>query len=235
MESTLQNFLSKYADSPICLVTSGGTSVPLEKNTVRSIENFSTGQRGASSCEHYLAQGVKVIFFYRKGSKRPFKQRVNLDEVMNSQADDHTVHNQQLAQQIQQFQKYENSCIEIPFVTVQDYLSGLEMICKAMSNLGGRSMIYLAAAVSDFYIPEPTEHKIQSRDHQTLQIELQPVPKLLGSLKVWLPKSLIVSFKLETDSDILIKKAQMAITNYHVDVVIANLLQTCRDECLIVT
>jgi len=65
MESTLEKFLSKYADSPICLVTSGGTSVPLEKNTVRSLENFSTGQRGASSCEHYLAQGVKVIFFHR--------------------------------------------------------------------------------------------------------------------------------------------------------------------------
>lgn len=33
------------------LVTSGGTSVPLEKNTVRSIENFSTGKRGAASAE----------------------------------------------------------------------------------------------------------------------------------------------------------------------------------------
>ena len=27
----------------VILITSGGTSVPLEKNTVRSIENFSTG------------------------------------------------------------------------------------------------------------------------------------------------------------------------------------------------
>jgi hypothetical protein len=36
-------------------------------------------------------QGVKVIFFYRKGSKRPFQWRIDLDEVMSSQADDHTI------------------------------------------------------------------------------------------------------------------------------------------------
>ncbi len=31
----------------VVLLSSGGTSVPLERNTVRSIENFSTGTRGA--------------------------------------------------------------------------------------------------------------------------------------------------------------------------------------------
>ena len=35
----------------VVLITSGGTAVPLEKNTVRSIENFSTGGRGAISAE----------------------------------------------------------------------------------------------------------------------------------------------------------------------------------------
>ena len=39
---------------PIILVTSGGTSVPLELNTVRSIENFSTGTRGARSAEFFI-------------------------------------------------------------------------------------------------------------------------------------------------------------------------------------
>ena len=50
---------------PIILVTSGGTSVPLELNTVRSIENFSTGTRGARSAEFFLKEGHPVIFFYR--------------------------------------------------------------------------------------------------------------------------------------------------------------------------
>jgi phosphopantothenate-cysteine ligase len=37
-------------DRIVC-ITSGGTSIPLEKNTVRSVENFSAGQRGANSAE----------------------------------------------------------------------------------------------------------------------------------------------------------------------------------------
>ena len=35
----------------VVFITSGGTSVPLEKNTVRSIDNFATGGRGAMSAE----------------------------------------------------------------------------------------------------------------------------------------------------------------------------------------
>jgi len=38
-------------EKKIVCITSGGTSVPMEKNTVRSIENFSSGERGAKSAE----------------------------------------------------------------------------------------------------------------------------------------------------------------------------------------
>jgi phosphopantothenate-cysteine ligase len=36
---------------PIVLVTSGGTTVPLEHNTVRFVDNFSAGTRGSTSVE----------------------------------------------------------------------------------------------------------------------------------------------------------------------------------------
>lgn len=50
--STTKTFLNKFRSGPgVVLVTSGGTSVSLEKNSVRTIENFSTGRRGASSAE----------------------------------------------------------------------------------------------------------------------------------------------------------------------------------------
>ena len=39
------------SDVPIVLITSGGTTVPLELNTVRFIDNFSSGERGAVSAE----------------------------------------------------------------------------------------------------------------------------------------------------------------------------------------
>lgn len=47
------------------LFQSGGTTVPLEHITVRFVDNFSAGIRGASSTEYFLAAGYAVIFIYR--------------------------------------------------------------------------------------------------------------------------------------------------------------------------
>ncbi|CAI7870483.1 unnamed protein product, partial [Closterium sp. NIES-54] len=50
----------------VTCVTSGGTTVPLERRCVRFIDNFSAGNRGAASCEHFLAHGYSVIFLHRR-------------------------------------------------------------------------------------------------------------------------------------------------------------------------
>lgn len=42
---------------PVVVVTSGGTTVPLERNCVRFIDNFSKGTRGALSAEQFLQVG----------------------------------------------------------------------------------------------------------------------------------------------------------------------------------
>lgn len=65
-------FLEKDVSSPIVCVTSGGTKVPLERNMVRFIDNFSTGERGALSAESFIACGYRVIFLHRLGSIYPF-------------------------------------------------------------------------------------------------------------------------------------------------------------------
>jgi phosphopantothenate-cysteine ligase len=124
-----------------------------------------------------------------------------------------------------------NRIFSIPFESVVDYLEVLEYISKQVNALGERVMFYLAAAVSDFYIPmaKMVEHKIQSSSGNLL-LDLDPVPKMLSVLrKDWAPKSFIVSFKLETDEELVIHKAKRAIINYNVDVVIANQLHTRRD------
>lgn len=74
LEKELQSFISYHsADQvPIVCVTSGGTIVPLEKNMVRFIDNFSGGERGATSAECFLSLGYVVIFLHRVGSKVPF-------------------------------------------------------------------------------------------------------------------------------------------------------------------
>lgn len=44
----------EFAGRPIVCVTSGGTTVPLERRCIRFIDNFSGGTRGALSVEEFL-------------------------------------------------------------------------------------------------------------------------------------------------------------------------------------
>ena len=68
------SFVSKHSEAGrrIAVVTSGGTTVPLEHKTVRFIDNFSTGTRGALCCENLIGKGYAVIFLHRRGSAFPF-------------------------------------------------------------------------------------------------------------------------------------------------------------------
>ena len=81
MES-VDKFISDVISSKkkVVVVTSGGTSVPLEKNTVRSIENFSTGIRGARSAEYFLKHDYYTIFLTRIDSAQPFENHIDFSE-----------------------------------------------------------------------------------------------------------------------------------------------------------
>ena len=48
--------------------------------------------------------------------------------------------------------KQENTLHVVPFTTVFDYLFYLRELSVLLEPLGSRAMVYLAAAVSDFYI-----------------------------------------------------------------------------------
>jgi len=52
----------------IALITSGGTIVPLEKNTVRYLDNFSGGGRGSASAEYFIG----LLLSFRFGIFRKF-------------------------------------------------------------------------------------------------------------------------------------------------------------------
>lgn len=73
------------------------------------------------------------------------------------------------------------------------------------------------------------QHKIQSSGGD-LVLQLNPVPKLLGTLtREWAPNAFCTSFKLETDDSLLERKAAGALHKYSVDLVIANMLQVMND------
>lgn len=249
----------------IVLVTSGGTTVPLENNTVRFIDNFSAGTRGASSAEQFLANGYSVIFLHREFSLTPFNR--TFQKKSGLEFLDYMDENGQIKSEfITQFKthkslydKYlnkERTLLLLPFTTVNQYLWSLKSIGKLLNNKG--CLFYLAAAVSDFFVPysKLPKHKIQSRDYGfdskegeskeansastssdgKLIVNLDPVPKFLSRLvNSWATHAMIVSFKLETDQSILIHKAQYALNRYQHQLVIGNLLQTRNKEVVFVT
>lgn len=60
---------------------------------------------------------------------------------------------------------------------------------------------------------------------KSLVIDLDPVPKFLKNLvEGWSPQGMIVSFKLETDPEILVLKAKYSLDRYQHHLVIGNLL-----------
>ncbi|NWV99504.1 PPCS ligase, partial [Machaerirhynchus nigripectus] len=127
--------------------------------------------------------------------------------------------------------------LAIEFTGLAEYLALLRAAARALAPLGSSVMFYLAAAVSDFYIPasEMPEHKIQSSEGP-LQITMKMVPKMLSPLvRDWAPEAFVISFKLETDPQILLDKSQQALEKYRHQVVVANVLESRRTSVIIVT
>nr|XP_019701477.1 phosphopantothenate--cysteine ligase 2 isoform X1 [Elaeis guineensis] len=240
--------LSSENGSPVRVVcvTSGGTTVPLEQRCVRYIDNFSSGHRGAASTEYFVKAGYAVIFVYRRGSCQPYCRYLPQDSFLEffDLTEDSTIqvcqsHATMVKKAIRDYRKAveEGLLLKIPFTTIFEYLQILQMVAKSMSWTATRGMFYLAAAVSDFYVPweSMAEHKIQSAAGP-LDMRLTQVPKMLSVLrKEWAPSAFCISFKLETDPGILLQKADMAMRKYGMHVVVANELATYKEEVIIVT
>lgn len=62
--------------------------------------------------------------------------------------------------------KDDNLLLVLPFTTVTEYMFELRALAHIMKPLGANALFYLAAAVSDFFIPRDrmVEHKIQSSE-----------------------------------------------------------------------
>ncbi|KAL0352323.1 UNVERIFIED_CONTAM: Phosphopantothenate--cysteine ligase 2 [Sesamum calycinum] len=172
----------------VVCVTSGGTTVPLEQRCVRYIDNFSSGHRGAASTEYFLKAGYAVVFLYRKGTCQPYCSSLPDDPLLE-------------CFEVTSESNITGTLLKLPFTTIFEYLQILKFIALSMRSLGPNAMFYLAAAVSDFYVPWESMalHKIQSASGP-LDIRLAQVPKMLPVLrKDWAPMAFCISFKNITE------------------------------------
>lgn len=133
----------------------------------------SKGTRGATSAEYFLKAGYAVVFMHRQFSLQPFSRHyshsthpfldfLDLDpsESSHAQSSDSYIkvkasERTQLTQVLTTYKAVQKAGTlhSLTFVTVNDYLWLLRAISQEMSVLGRESMYYLAAAVSDFFLP----------------------------------------------------------------------------------
>ncbi|KAK3839681.1 MAG: DNA/pantothenate metabolism flavoprotein [Linnemannia gamsii] len=231
----------------VVLVTSGGTTVPLETQTVRFIDNFSAGTRGATSAEFFLEEGYAVIFMHRQFSLQPYSRHYSHTRncfLEFMEADDDGIHVmpayvEKMKTVLAKYRATQKAgtLLTLDFVTVNDYLFLLREAAQIISKMDVNAMYYLAAAVSDFFIPadKMSEHKIQSGDG-LLNLSMDQVPKILKPLvNDWTPKAFIVSFKLETDEALLPIKSRQALKRYGHQIVIGNILTTRKRVVKMIT
>lgn len=208
-QAKLQDFVGSALrrNLGLVLVTSGGTTAPLERSCVRFIDNFSTGTRGAISTEFFLRHTTPgdqyaIIFLHRKGSVRPFTRQLDLDKLVETcdMGEDGKVvlSDEKTGIALRDLLSVKDRLFSIPFVSLKDYLVTLRSLSTSIQRFGKSAILFLAAAVSDFHVPYadlPT-HKIQSGSGDLI-LKLQQVPKLLGVIsQVWAPDAFIVSFKV---------------------------------------
>ncbi|KAK6054336.1 DNA / pantothenate metabolism flavoprotein [Cooperia oncophora] len=100
---------------------------------------------------------------------------------------------------------YKDRILYVPFSTLESYFFYLDEISRQLVPLKSRALLYLAAAVSDFYIEEE---------------------KIANATKF--------NRTIETDDSILISKARGALEKYKHQLVIGNILQTRKVHVVLV-
>ncbi|KGG52640.1 DNA / pantothenate metabolism flavoprotein [Mitosporidium daphniae] len=239
-EAKLNSFLHKVVtdDAALALICSGPTAVPLEQNTIRLLDNISTGQRGAVSAEYFLAMGYYVIFFHRTNTKLPFIRQVTSEDISSFAGTHFSAHQSGPNQQHATLHP-DHRMLLFSFFSFHQYQAGLEIICTHAHRLmRSKLLIFLAAAVSDFTPSDVPLHKINSSVadlSENLTITLKPTPKVVQQItSSWAPTSMIVSFKLETDKSILKQKAIGALEKYRCSAIIANHLPSIRSKMMLI-
>lgn len=197
------------------LLTSGGTKVPIDK--VRSITNMSSGTFGSAICEVFLRQGAHVDFVMAEGSKTPFELRLNGEERVD----------------IRQFEdwrgfvkQYRDQYKAHTYKTFNEYV-------WAMSKLIAQEkydIIILAAAVSDYGVANYVDGKVRSSS--ALEIQLEPLPKVISGVRSMQPDAYFVGFKLLVNSqdEELIAAAQQSLQSNSCNMIVANDLRDIQQN-----
>lgn len=244
-------FLHHLPDCPgVALVTSGGTTVPLEVKAVRFLTNFSSGGRGAGLAEELTHRGWACVLLHHHTAISPFRRVLDqlstddLYEVVTCGA--RTSGSEAVAAMAERYAASKSLLCLVNFDTVVDYLYLLHKVSQVLTRPAqpgpwcARPLLFFsAAAVSDYYVPRAALNVEKISGGDGLVLRLENVPKVLGLVQSsWLHRPgapaaqqpFLITFKLETNEEAMHHKARKNLVEYHCDAVVANMLQSYRQK-----
>ena len=199
------------------LLTSGGTKVPIDR--VRSITNMSRGTFGSKIARQLIQnEDVHLTYLGAEGFEMPFSARIDCFD------EDKLSFVELIAERIGLLAGRRDRYAQVTYKTFDEYAEQLKRLVQEEKP----DVVILAAAVSDFIVPNPLDGKIRSKD--SLNIQLEASPKLISQIKKWHPDCRLIGFKLLVDStdEELIEAARKSIKENDCDLVVANDLRDIK-------
>ncbi len=182
--------------TPFLLITAGGTSEPIDP--VRLLTNRATGNTGVSIALDAHRRGWKVELLLARGL---YPDTVFPFPTQRFESVD------ELGGLMETTLTKKNPCGVIHSAAVSDYV--LDYVKSEASN--------------DPATPLSCQHKIAGH-LSSLTIVLKPAPKLLAKIRTdWQYQGYLASFKLETDPNRLLPKAEESLSRNQSNLVVANL------------
>jgi phosphopantothenate-cysteine ligase len=244
------NYLQVGSPLRNILVTSGGTKVMIDR--VRHIGNMSHGTFGSKIALAILKQRPDVMlnFLTATGARTPFSVDVNWAAGGKTTYHDALV---KVIESRKDYEKYGSRYDERTYKTFDEYMSGVFSWLDVENMRHDPAVLYswghsedmrfkpgivvLAAAASDYLVSNYVNGKIRSSD--SMNIELEPAPKVISMIRQKCPTTKIVGFKLLVDSteEELARAAQESAQKNDCEFVVANDLrdiQSAKHRVMIV-
>jgi phosphopantothenate-cysteine ligase len=151
-----------------------------------SVHPSGPGTRGATSAEYFLKAGYSVIFMHRQFSLQPFSRHyshstnpfldfLEIESDTDRPRDPPRItatpsKNDDLLEVLTAYKSVQQAGLlhTLTFVTVNDYLWLLRAVSQELSTLGRNALYYLAAAVSDFFLPRQKMVRRRSLQHRSI-------------------------------------------------------------------
>lgn len=132
----------------VAFITSGGTTVPLERRPVRYLTNFSSGGRGSFLTESLAERGWTCVLLRHQQAVRPFRRSIDalstealfamIEGGSSRSSGEGSAEEAEVRRMAAIYRERSHALLEVSFDTVVEYLYLLRGLSRVLCGSGGR-------------------------------------------------------------------------------------------------